>query len=73
MVVPEGYDELETYLNLLSAWLWKKILRAKDKKEVIQILRDNCGSDLHLWTDVELSEFFDDYPLSSFDSLDGRF
>lgn len=69
---PEGYNELDTYLSDLSGHAWKGILNSKfmgGDERVIFYLRRECGSDLALWSDEELSEYLiardlqEDFPL----------
>jgi hypothetical protein len=64
---PEGYHELDVYLDTLAAWAWKGILNCKHMggdERVIVYLRRECGSDLDLWSDTELFEYLLDRDLS---------
>jgi len=58
---PESYQEMDAYLNSLSAWMWKGILFSYNTgavsypmKTVVAYLRRYCAADLVLWKDEEL-------------------
>ena len=60
IVRPESYEELDTYLNVLTAATWKGLLRAHhiggDERALVY-LRRACGPELGLWDDGELAEY----------------
>ena len=75
---PEGYNELTAYLNNLSGYAWKRILRASETNGnagVVSMLRAVCGSDLSCWTDEELTEYLTKNDITNEENFprDGRF
>lgn len=74
MIRPESYSELTQYLNTLSAWAWKRLLRANEtngNKGIVMMLRAVCGNDISNWSDDDLMKYLacvditneNDYPL----------
>jgi len=74
---PEDYQELDSWMNALYAWVWKGILNAKymggDERVIKYLRRFDMGNDLRLWADEQLAAYLLDRDLSEdFNSVADR-